>query len=1044
MRKSILIRTLVILLALAVLLGLGGAWWLYASVQKHLSPPDDPPGQPSIASYAQPEQGGGETLPGTLVKDFSWDHLLDPPKSARPWTRWWWPGGDVDATTLEKQLALLDETGFGGGEVQPFLSGSMTVKDPAAMERLYSFDKPSYHQTLKAAMAAAASRGMQLDLTHFSGWPAGGPEINLEDSPTEIVYGETEIKGGGRVDVALPRPRPGPGEYIFSMIEFAGADFLNFPADHAKFLSAVAVRKVAGKHAWNVFNVNDTITLDPASAQVISTSVQNGRLVWNAPPGTWQVIVSYTMPSGEVPMGAAQKPQGFVVDPLRKPQVLGHYEYAFGARTGLHDQYGKGFRGIFNDSLEFRLKRMGVADMLQEFRKRRGYDLEPYLPAVYVEGKDNVYFTEILGIKAAPDFKLTDLDERIRLDYQRTLSDLVIERFVETSARWAQSRGLVSRGQSYGMDIDILRALGANTIPETEQLWGGGANVALKMASSAAVLYGKPLVSAESFVWVNRDFSITARRIKAAADKEFLAGINHIVYHGTPYPWALGNASPFGEEGWSPFFGPQNPANFSSTVGPGNASLWPDIKDLNTYIARSQNLLRQGRPMVDVLVYYPFLGFRGSNPENASPEALLNGGLPDADPATTLVVAPALLAGKKSLERIMTVPPAKVEEREAWLDRIRPMLLELDRHGISWNWVNDHAIQSGKLGVGTLTASDGRYQMILIPDAPSMEATTLAQLKKLATSGVPVMFSGALPGRQPGFRDAAAGDRQVKDLVQQTLQGGAKALPFDTALIEQIQAALRKPLNYAQPSTIQTYQRSLPSGGAIHFFANQSADGASLSLRLAQPAGTPIWWFDAAEGVAWPANTTQGALVLSLAGFESRFLITGVPQPRSLATKVAASAAMATATRKWDLTGWDFTLDGRNRKLDTLIDWRGVPELQHARGPGVYRKTFTLDRKAGAPYGYVLNLGLVQGSALVRVNGKDVARASLPPFALDVTDRLQPGDNEIEVQVLAPLRNVFIGKALAGDPKYSNAKDMASQTVAVGLMGPVSLAEVRR
>ena len=45
------------------------------------------------------------------------------------------------------------------------------------------------------------------------------------------------------------------------------------------------------------------------------------------------------------------------------------------------------------------------------------------------------------------------------------------------------------------------------------------------MASSAAALYGRPLVSAESFVWSQRDWSTTARKLKAAADKLLLAGV---------------------------------------------------------------------------------------------------------------------------------------------------------------------------------------------------------------------------------------------------------------------------------------------------------------------------------------------------------------------------------------------------------------------------------------------------------------------------------------------------------------------------------------
>ncbi len=562
--KAIGRRLAIALLAIAgilLLLALGGAGWLVHKTRQHLDPPPDPTGQPGIASYVVPEPTP-PAQPLELVSGFSWDSILAPPKSARAWTRWWWPGGDVDADTLKRQLGELDAAGFGGAEVQPFIGGMGAVRDEATWARVYGFDTPAYYRTLDTLLSAATARGMQLDLTHFSGWPAGGPEVNLDDSLTVIAYGEERAAGGKTVTLEPPKPRAGASEYLLTVMELAGSDSVNFAAAHARLLSVVAARPTHGGHAWSPFDLDDTVQLDPASAVVLDDRVENGVLRWEAPPGDWLIIASWLLPSGEAPMIAAQKPQGFVVDHLRKPQVLGHYEYAYGTRTGLPAHYGRGFRGFFNDSLEFRLRRMGVEGILGEFKARRGYDLQPWLPAIYVEGHDNMYFTEIAGIRAAPEFALTPLDERVRHDYQQTLSDLVIERFVETSATWAAQRGLVSRGQSYGMDLDVLRALGANTIPETEQLWAGGSDLALKMASSAAALYGRPLVSAESFVWSQRDWSTTARKLKAAADKLLLAGVNHIVYHGTPYPWTGDAAQPFGEEGWSPFSGPQNHGTF--------------------------------------------------------------------------------------------------------------------------------------------------------------------------------------------------------------------------------------------------------------------------------------------------------------------------------------------------------------------------------------------------------------------------------------------------------------------------------------------------
>ena len=238
MAKRILMA-MAIALGLLIVAALAAGLWFAREVGAHLTPPPDPAGQPSIASYASAAPPPAVPAPD-LTPVFSWESIAQPPKSARPWTRWWWPGGDVEVDTLVRQLDVLDAAQFGGAEIQPFLSGAAAVKDPAVMDAVYSFDPPAYYDKLHALLRAAARRDWQLDLTHFSGWPPGGPEVNLDDSLTDIVYGEANITGGKRVVIDLPKPKPGPGEYIFSMIEFAGADFINFPVDHARVLSVAA------------------------------------------------------------------------------------------------------------------------------------------------------------------------------------------------------------------------------------------------------------------------------------------------------------------------------------------------------------------------------------------------------------------------------------------------------------------------------------------------------------------------------------------------------------------------------------------------------------------------------------------------------------------------------------------------------------------------------------------------------------------------------------------------------------------------------------
>ncbi|GAB3115427.1 hypothetical protein G8770_08740 [Aestuariicella hydrocarbonica] len=1040
MIKKILRWTLYLSVSLAVLVALVIAGFTHV-VRQGLVPPADPAGQPSIASYAigEPEpQGEGAAH---LVGLFSWEAIATPPKSARPWTRWWWPGGAVDPAVLQQQLEQLDAANFGGAEIQASAMGIAAVTDESALTAVYSFDTPSFYHKLDSLMQTVEELGWQVDLTHLSGWPPGGPQINLEDSLTELAYGETSVvvkPDGTALELALPEPAPPANKYALAAFEPFMGDFVNFAANHAQLLSVLAVQKTGGQHAWNPLNLNDTETLDAATAVVLTDKVRDGKLHWQAPAGEWAIIASYLLPSGEVPINGAQSPKGYVVDHLRQPQVRGHYEYAFGQRTGLPKHYGKGVRGFFNDSLEFRLNRMSSPDILTEFKSRRGYDLAPLLPAIYVTGADDLYFSEVFGVHAAPEFRLTDMDDRIRYDYSRTLSDLMIERFIATSANWAEARGLISRGQSYGVDLDMLRAMGANTIPETEQLQGGGSNLSLKMASSAAALYGKPLVSAESFVWRGYDYSSTARKLKAAADKLLLAGINHIVYHGTPYPWSGGEPGPFGPEGWSPFSGVENPGHFSSIVSPANTSLWPDIGQLNQYMARSQNLLRQGSSSVDVLIYYPFLGYR-SGEENTH-EPLVNGELPDYD-ATTLADDP-LAQMREPVKKLVQAPPHQEDVRARWLAELQPLTAELERRGLSWGWVNAHAIDSELLDSGQLTASGGRYQSILFANVEAMEDSTLARVGELSAQGTQILFFGRLPSRQPGFKDAERGDAQVRQRVTNLFATGqARLMDNPETVVTRVASRTVAPLTQAPTAGIRSYARMLGHDEWIYFFANQSAQAETVSLTL--PADTEAWWFDALQGTAWPVqpNNKQSQnqqLQLGLRGYSSRFLILGQPMPQNQQVHVAVEELTNRGELLQVLDQWQLQVGDKTLELQTLQDWRNIPELTYSDAPGIYQHSFTLPETA-ATDSYLLDLGLVFGSAKVAVNGKAMARASIPPFVVDITSALQPGDNTIEVEVLPPLVNGFIAKARAQDPRYQHMARADGSAFGAGLPGPVRL-----
>ncbi len=1009
-------------LAVCVMLVVALAAWLVYDLDSHLHSADRESASVGIESFreASPELQT-EKDPARTGGHLDLRHLAQPPDTARPWTRWWWPGGDVTEQAACAQLSDLSAVGFGGVEIQAFNAGLQEIEDAATRRRINSFGDENFRSTLAGVMRCAGDLGVEVYLNHLSGWPAGGPEVALEDGLWTLRSAEARVTGGGPLRLELPVPTPGVNDYLMALAEhFIDMELSDFAVEERELVAVLAARVTGGKRSANPLDATDTLELDPDSLQVLTDSVVEGELRWQPPAGDWVIIASYLMPSGEAPTLVAAERPGYVIDHLDADRMRAHYDFAYGDRSGLAPYYGGAFQGFFNDSLEFKLDRLAARDIMQAFADRRGYDLTPHLPAVYVDAKDNFFIRDVGGAHAAPSFQLDQTDERVRYDYQLTLSDLIIERFVETSADWAQAHRLLSRGQTYGFELDTIRALGANHIPETEHLWGNSSEYTMKLAGAAGLLYRRPLVSAESFVWAKRAYAVTPRHIKAGADLLFLAGVNQVIYHGITYTTdAQAYADTFGWLGWYPFMGPGNPSGFADNYGPGSPT-WAALPELNSYMARSQNILQSGEPSVDVLVYYPYLGFPKSvEYSELAGDALLFAGLLPGDPP---------LVGDGDIEiPLASFLPAAKDPRLAWLERLIPTLRMLDARGITWSWVNGHALASGMVDPGDVRA-------LLLADVESIPLSAVAALESLSGSALDIHFLGKLPARQPGLLDHVRADEAVAQRVRALARGRTSR---DAA---QLAARIQPALALTGSPAIRRVSRTGEGGGMSHLLVNRSVEQASGTLLAEAGTAAPYaYWFDAASGAVWPAQpTAAGTFEVSLGALESRFLLF---TEQAIATSAAPlSVTLRHAKTTLVLDGdWTMTAGSTRRAVAPPFDLvRQVPYADGARAELVYNSEFSMPEYP-RPARVLLDLGAVSGIARLELNGEQFAPQSFDPFIFDVSAQIRPGANQVIVRVEPPLRNSLVASQGLMDAELEQFRDQLGE---VGLRGPVTISTI--
>ena len=128
-----------------------------------------------------------------------WRAFVDPPDDARPRAWWHWMDGNIDPAGIRRDLAWLHETGIRGAQI---FDGGMGV--PLVVPEAVRPGSAAWTEAMDTAVKTADELGLELAIATSSGWSAaGGPWVVPEDAMKKVVWSETLVEGGGRVEVEL-------------------------------------------------------------------------------------------------------------------------------------------------------------------------------------------------------------------------------------------------------------------------------------------------------------------------------------------------------------------------------------------------------------------------------------------------------------------------------------------------------------------------------------------------------------------------------------------------------------------------------------------------------------------------------------------------------------------------------------------------------------------------------------------------------------------------------------------------------------------------
>jgi len=469
------------------------------------------------------QSAGGQTI-DELQRLFQ-----NPPDDSRIMMRWWWFGPAVSLPQLEREMRIMKEGGIGGFEVQPVYP--LALDDDASGIKSLRFLSDESIEALRFTLRKARDLGLRFDLTLGSGWPYGGPYVPVGQAAGGLRFERVKVGQGSR---RVKAPGIGAGEKLLAV-----------------FIARLQGQSVAPDSLKEITGFKDGVAWLPDGLA--------------GPHEAFFFIASRT---GQQVKRPAVGSEGFVMDHFDRA-ALDNYLKNVGDRMirplGSHRPHA-----VFCDSLEV-YNSDWTGDLLEEFQKRRGYDLKPYLPALVAD----------TGPKTSA----------IRHDWGKTLTELFNERFLAPLHEWSKKNRTRLRVQCYGVPAVALSSNKHADLSEGEgHQWRQLS--ATRWASSASHIYGRQVTSSETWTWLHSpSFRATPLDMKVEADRHFLQGVNQLIGHGWPYT-AEGVEYP----GWRFYaagvFNEKNP-------------WWIVMPDVSEYLRRVSFLMRQGQPANDVAIYLP-------------------------------------------------------------------------------------------------------------------------------------------------------------------------------------------------------------------------------------------------------------------------------------------------------------------------------------------------------------------------------------------------------------------------------------------------------
>ena len=780
-------------------------------------------------------------------------------------------------------------------------------------------------------------------------------------------------------DIHSPHSRAG-----FSLIELKGAQVFE------KF-----IEKTLGKmhptpypafdsYLWDTQQEVDDESLLVGEVLNISEYMdEHGMLNWDAPEGNWTIIRMGMTPTGTENTPASPLGTGYEIDKASAEIARFHFEQFIGEiLRRIPEESLPAFKYVIADSYE-QGPQNWTDDFTARFKDKYGYDPVRFLP---------VFSGRIVGS--------AEESERFLWDLRRGMADDIAYEYVGGLRQVSNEHNLKLWLENYGhwgFPAEFLMYGGQSDLVAGEY-WNEGhlGDIECKAASSAAHIYGKPLVSAEAYTSGWHAYRRHPATLKKRGDWSLTEGINHHVMHVY-----IQQPDDLRIPGINEEFGTEfNRHNTWYELG----TAWID------YLRRCQQLLQKGLYVADVCY---FIG--------------------EDVPKMTGTNDPELPAGY-SFDFIN----AEVIVNNMFIEDGRLML----PHGTNYGLVVLPKIKTMRPEVlAKLEMLVKQGGAILGPKpnrSPSLQNYPEGDM--LVREMADRMWDGT-------YVDGKLVHRYGQGFVMDGLDV-QEALDI---------LNIAQDLDLGADIPVLWTHRTLP-GMDIYFLTNQGDESVEFQPSFRIKGKKPQLW-DAVTGEIRQLNeytVKDGRIVVPMKMYplQSWFVVftnnVNETTAKGFEKNFPQRHTIARVDNEWtiDFTNKDIG-PAAPMRVSQLFDWTKSEndQIRYYSGTAIYRTTFTME---DLPDGgkFILNLGDVGVMARATLNGQQVGTTWISPFLIPMGDLLLEGENTLELEVVNTWRNRLAkDAALPEDQRhtwvfYSDVR-VGEDLEPSGLKGPVSIEWMR-